>query len=67
LEFESARLLADYGIPTAKGMLAINFEEIRKAAEGIGYPVVLKACSPDHPRKQTRCGRCIGGNELIFF
>jgi succinyl-CoA synthetase beta subunit len=45
-EFESARLLADYGIPTAKGMLASNFEEIRKAAEDIGYPVVLKVCSP---------------------
>ncbi len=50
-EFESARLLADYGIPTAKGILAQNLTEVKKAAEGIGYPVVLKVCSPEVSHK----------------
>jgi acetate---CoA ligase (ADP-forming) subunit beta len=50
-EFESARLLAGYGIPTAKGALALNWDEVKKAAEGIGYPVVLKICSPEVSHK----------------
>ena len=45
-EYESARLLADYGIPTAKGILARDLGEIGRAAHDIGYPVVLKICSP---------------------
>ncbi len=53
-EFECARLLADFGIPTAKGILAQNWEEVRKAAEGIGYPVVLKVCSPEVSHKTER-------------
>jgi acetate---CoA ligase (ADP-forming) subunit beta len=50
-EFESSRLLADYGIPTAKGILAQNWDEVRRAAEAIGYPVVLKVCSPEVSHK----------------
>jgi len=50
-EFESARLLADFGIPTVRGILARNWEEVRKAAEEIGYPVVLKVCSPEVSHK----------------
>jgi biotin carboxylase len=50
-EFESTRLLADYGIPTAKGVLALNWDDVKKAAESIGYPVVLKVCSPEVSHK----------------
>jgi succinyl-CoA synthetase beta subunit len=50
-EFESVRLLADYGIPMAKGALALNWNDVKKAAEGIGYPVVLKVCSPEVSHK----------------
>jgi len=50
-EFESAHLLAGYGIPTAKGVLASNWDDVKKAAEGIGYPVVLKVCSPEVSHK----------------
>ena len=50
-EFESARLLADYGIPTAKGVLALTWDEVKRAAEGIGYPVALKVCSPEVSHK----------------
>ncbi|MDP1989952.1 MAG: acetate--CoA ligase family protein [Syntrophales bacterium] len=50
-EFESTGLLAAYGIPTAKGALALNWDEVKKAAENIGYPVVLKICSPEVSHK----------------
>ncbi len=50
-EWESARLLTGFGIPMARGILAHNWDEVRKAAEGIGYPVVLKACSPEVSHK----------------
>jgi acetate---CoA ligase (ADP-forming) subunit beta len=50
-EYESSRLLADFGIPTAKAILAQNWEEVRKAAAGIGYPVVLKVSSPEVSHK----------------
>ena len=50
-EFESTRLLAGYGIPTAKGSLALNWDDVKKVAENIGYPVVLKVCSPEVSHK----------------
>jgi acetyl-CoA synthetase (ADP-forming) len=46
-EWESAQLLTGYGIPMAKGILTRGWDETRMAAAGIGYPVVLKACSPE--------------------
>lgn len=50
-EYESSRLLAAYGIPTAKGTLARDWDEVKKAAARIGYPVVLKICSPEVSHK----------------
>lgn len=50
-EWESARLLAGFGITMARGILAQHWGEVKKAAEGIGYPVVLKACSPEVSHK----------------
>ncbi len=50
-EYESARLLAGYGIPTAKSVLAQKWNDVKKAATGIGYPVVLKVCSPEVSHK----------------
>src|SRR5574339_96270 len=41
-EFESKQLLASYGIPTVDTRIARSEEEAVQAAEGIGYPVVLK-------------------------
>ena len=46
-QYESARLLAGFGIPPVKGIPAQNLDGMGKAAEGIGYPVVLKICSPE--------------------
>ncbi|MBN1515843.1 acetate--CoA ligase family protein [Candidatus Sumerlaeota bacterium] len=41
-EYESKRLLAAYGFPTVQTKIATTAEEAVKAAEEIGYPVVLK-------------------------
>jgi acetate---CoA ligase (ADP-forming) subunit beta len=50
-EYESSRLLAAYGIPTVKGILARDWDEVKKAAAKIGYPVVLKVCSSEVSHK----------------
>jgi len=44
-EYEAKRLLSCYGVPVTKEALATKVEEALKAAQKIGYPVVLKACS----------------------
>jgi acetyltransferase len=41
-EFESKELLKAYGIPVTETRIATTAEEAVKAADGIGYPVVLK-------------------------
>jgi biotin carboxylase len=50
-EWESVRLLTGFGIPMARGIFANSWDEVRTAAESIGYPVVLKACSPEVSHK----------------
>jgi len=44
-EFESKELLKAYGIPTVETRVATTVEEAVKAAEEIGYPVVVKLYS----------------------
>jgi len=46
-EWESIQILQRYKIPVAKAELAKNINETLKMAKKIGYPVVLKVCSPD--------------------
>jgi acetyl-CoA synthetase (ADP-forming) len=46
-EWESIQILQFYKIPLAKAELAKNINETLKIAKKIGYPVVLKVCSPD--------------------
>ena len=46
-ELESKQVLHDLGIPTTLGQLATSEEEAVRAAEAMGYPVVLKIASPD--------------------
>ncbi len=41
-EYESKQLLSCYGIPTVETRIAKSKEEAAKAADAIGYPVVLK-------------------------
>ncbi len=46
-EYESKQVLQAYGIPVTREKLAGSLQEAIVAAGEIGYPVVLKACSPD--------------------
>lgn len=41
-EVESKQLLAAYGLPTVRTVVAVNVDEAVQAAAEIGYPVVLK-------------------------
>lgn len=46
-EYESKQVLQAYGMPITKEMLVNSPESAVAAAREIGYPIVLKACSPD--------------------
>ncbi|MCK8785697.1 acetate--CoA ligase family protein [Roseomonas sp. NAR14] len=50
-EREAKRVLAAYGVPVVEERLARSAEEAEAAAEALGYPVALKAESPDIPHK----------------
>ena len=53
-EFESKQLLASYGIPVTREALVENEENLIKTADNIGYPIVIKACSPDISHKTEK-------------
>ena len=53
-EFESKQVLSAYGIPVTKEVLVIDRKEFVYAAEEIGYPLVLKGCSPDIAHKTEK-------------
>lgn len=53
-EYESKLILSSYGIPTSKEKLVTSVSQARSAAKTIGYPIVLKACSPDESHKTEK-------------
>ncbi|MFP4452798.1 MAG: acetate--CoA ligase family protein, partial [Desulfobacterales bacterium] len=59
LETESRAVLEQYGLPLPEGILAADQDQAVKAAEKIGFPVVLKIISPDIIHKSD-----FGGVEL---
>ena len=58
-ETESKQLLQDLGIATTLGQLAASADDAARAADAIGFPVVLKISSPDITHKSD-----IGGVQL---
>lgn len=46
-EADSMRFLTNYGIPVLKALTVQSVEDAVRAAEEVGYPVVLKVSSPD--------------------
>ena len=46
-EYQSKQLLKAYGIPVTREELAQSADEAAATAARLGYPVVMKACSPD--------------------
>ena len=53
-EYESKKLLSAYGIPVTKEHLAKDKDAAIAAAKDLGFPVVLKACSPALTHKTER-------------
>lgn len=50
-EYESKKVLAEYDIPVTQEFLVNSGEEALSAANQIGYPIVLKGCSPELTHK----------------
>jgi len=50
-EYNAKRLLSCYGIPVSEEGIASSVEEAVGIAGKLGYPVVLKGCSPDLTHK----------------
>ncbi len=44
-EYDSKRILTEYGIPATREFLTEDFADVEQAADRIGYPVALKACA----------------------
>lgn len=56
LEPEAKTICREYGIPVTKFIVATNEKEAAKAADEIGYPVVLKIVSPEIIHKSDAGG-----------
>ena len=46
-EYDSKRILSAYGVPVTREKLVKTAAVAKKAADALGYPVVLKGCAPD--------------------
>ena len=44
-EYDSKRILTEYGIPATRELLTEDFADVEQAADRIGYPVALKTCA----------------------
>jgi acetyl-CoA synthetase (ADP-forming) len=53
-EYESKRVLAEYGIPVTREVLVREPQEAKAAAAQIGYPLVLKVCSHEVTHKTEK-------------
>ena len=53
-EYESKDFLKSYGIPVTREILVRTQEECKKATQAIGYPIVLKGCSPHLAHKTEK-------------
>ena len=53
-EYDSKRLLGSYGFPVVREKLVTSRAGAVKAAKEIGFPVVLKACSPEVAHKTEK-------------
>ncbi len=59
-EFESKRILAAYGVAVTRETLVADAKEAVAAADDLGYPVVVKACSHTLAHKSDAGFVCLG-------
>lgn len=59
-EGEALQLLSDYGIPAVSSRGASGFADVLRAAETIGWPVVLKTAAPAAAHKSDLGGVVLG-------
>lgn len=60
MEHESKAILKSHGIPTTREKLAQDENEAKEFAKDIGFPVVLKICSPEIVHKSDVGGVSLG-------
>jgi acetyl-CoA synthetase (ADP-forming) len=53
-ESESKRILAAHGVPVVEESVASDADDAARAADGLGYPVVVKLCGPSIAHKTER-------------
>ncbi|MFW6082272.1 MAG: acetate--CoA ligase family protein [Desulfosalsimonas sp.] len=53
-EYEAKKVLSSYDIPVTREMLARSPKELERAAQEIGFPLVLKACSAELAHKTEK-------------
>ena len=53
-EYESKQVLAHYGIPVTKEKPVENKTDLLETIKEIGYPIVIKGCSPDIAHKTEK-------------
>lgn len=53
-EYEAKNVLAAYGIPVTREVLVDNRADVQKAADAIGYPLVVKGCSAEIAHKTEK-------------
>ncbi|MCD6306094.1 MAG: acetate--CoA ligase family protein [Deltaproteobacteria bacterium] len=53
-EYESKQVLSAYGIPVTREALVNDLNGLKAAAGQIGYPLVLKGCSPEIAHKTEK-------------
>lgn len=59
-EWESRRRLEPFGLPLVASGLAADPDAAAAVADALGYPVVVKICSPDLPHKSDVGGVALG-------
>ncbi|HEY5641987.1 MAG TPA: acetate--CoA ligase family protein [Woeseiaceae bacterium] len=62
-EYESLKLLADFGMPVSNPVPADSEDEVLAAAARMGYPVVLKSARPGLLHKSDAGGVALGIHE----
>lgn len=53
-EYESKQILAQYGIPVTMEILVCDEKDLIQASREVGFPLVLKACSPEISHKTEK-------------